>query len=92
MRKNKFILTPVFRAKTKNKISYPKKFTNKEKLAILKENDNDSRFAAKTVQDYFHENHINQVFTHPYTPQENGHIEFYHTYNTVRLPRIADHC
>lgn len=42
-------------------------------------NDNDSRFAAKKVQKYFRENHINQVFTHPYTPQENGHIESFHS-------------
>ncbi|MBK8413892.1 MAG: transposase [Bacteroidetes bacterium] len=29
----------------------------------------------KTVQEYFELNGPNQVFTHPYTPQENGHIE-----------------
>ncbi len=38
-------------------------------------NDNDSRFVAKSVQTFFAENNLNQVFTHPYTPQENGHIE-----------------
>lgn len=42
-------------------------------------NDNDSRFAAKSVQQYFADNHIDQVFTHPYTPQENGHIESFHS-------------
>ena len=41
-------------------------------------NDNDKRFSAKMVQDFFKENHLNQVFTHPYTPQENGHIESFH--------------
>ena len=41
-------------------------------------NDNDSRFLAKTVQRFFAENDLNQVFTHPYTPQENGHIESFH--------------
>jgi hypothetical protein len=39
-------------------------------------NDNDSRFSAKLIQEFFKENYLNQVFTHPYTPQENGHIEF----------------
>lgn len=48
------------------------------KIIVELRNDNDSRFAAKSVQDYFSENHINQVFTHPYTPQENGHIESFH--------------
>ena len=42
-------------------------------------NDNDKRFSAKMIQDYFKENHLNQVFTHPYTPQENGHIESFHS-------------
>jgi putative transposase len=41
-------------------------------------NDNDSRFIAASVQQFFKENHIYQVFTHPYTPQENGHIENFH--------------
>ncbi|MDA7502173.1 integrase core domain-containing protein [Chitinophagales bacterium] len=47
-------------------------------LSVEIRNDNDSRFAAKTVQKYFADNHLNQVFTHPYTPQENGHIESFH--------------
>ena len=51
----------------------------KNKINIELRNDNDSRFAAKSVQTYFRENHINQVFTHPYTPQENGHIESFHS-------------
>lgn len=42
-------------------------------------NDNDKRFSAKSVQAFFEENFINQVFTHPYTPQENGHIESFHS-------------
>jgi putative transposase len=42
-------------------------------------NDNDKRFSAKKVQAFFEENYMNQVFTHPYTPQENGHIESFHS-------------
>lgn len=41
-------------------------------------NDNDKRFSAKKVQQFFEENYLNQVFTHPYTPEENGHIESFH--------------
>ncbi len=48
-------------------------------------NDNDSRFYAKEVQSYFAENHLNQVFTHPYTPQENGHIESFHAILSKKL-------
>lgn len=50
-------------------------------------NDNDSRFVAKSVQDFFKENHLNQVFTHPYTPQENGHIESFHAILSQKLKR-----
>ena len=31
------------------------------------------------AQEFFEKNHLNQVFTHPYTPQENGHIESFHS-------------
>ena len=48
-------------------------------IRIEVRNDNDKRFSAKMVQDFFKENHLNQVFTHPYTPQENGHIESFHS-------------
>jgi putative transposase len=48
-------------------------------------NDNDSRFSAKLIQDFFKENHLNQVFTHPYTPQENGHIESFHAILSRKL-------
>ena len=42
-------------------------------------NDNDKRFSALMVQQFFEQNFLNQVFTHPYTPQENGHIESFHS-------------
>lgn len=41
-------------------------------------NDNDKRFSAAVVQEFFRENGLNQVFTHPYTPQENAHVESFH--------------
>ncbi len=42
-------------------------------------NDNEKVFAAKMIQDFFKKNHITQLFTHPYTPEENGHIEGFHS-------------
>jgi hypothetical protein len=33
----------------------------------------------------FKENYLNQVFTHPYTPQENGHIESFHAILAKKL-------
>lgn len=50
----------------------------KNKINIEVRNDNDPRFSAKQVQRFLEQNHLNQVFTHPYTPQENGHIESFH--------------
>jgi len=41
-------------------------------------NDNGKQFCAKKIQTYFEENHLNQVFTHPYSPEENGHVESFH--------------
>lgn len=49
-----------------------------KKIEIEVRNDNDKRFSAKMIQEYFKENFLNQVFTHPYTPQENGHVESFH--------------
>jgi putative transposase len=71
----------------------------KRNIRIEVRNDNDSRFIAKSVQKFFAENNLTQVFTHPYTPQENGHIESfhailsqklnrYHIYNTEQLQQI----
>ncbi|MCF6242201.1 MAG: DDE-type integrase/transposase/recombinase [Bacteroidales bacterium] len=48
------------------------------KIDIEIRNDNDKRFSAETIRDFFKENQIRQIFTHPYTPQENGHIESFH--------------
>lgn len=51
-------------------------------------NDNDKRFEAKMVQQFFKENYLKQVFTHPYTPQENGHIESFHAILSRSLNRF----
>jgi putative transposase len=51
-------------------------------------NDNGPQFVAKMVQDFFAENHLNQVFTHAYTPQENGHIESFHAILSEHLERF----
>ena len=50
----------------------------REQINIEVRNDNGPQFCAKIIQEYFQQNHLNQVFTHPYTPQENGHVESFH--------------
>lgn len=57
-------------------------------LHIEIRNDNDKRFSAQIIQDFFKENHLNQVFTHPYTPQENGHVESFHGILDKHLERF----
>ena len=47
-------------------------------LHVELRNDNGPQFSAKEVKAFLNENHIKQVFTHPYTPQENGRIESFH--------------
>src|SRR6056297_2405078 len=48
------------------------------KLNIEIRSDNGPQFWAKNLRDFFKDNGLNQVFTHPYTPQENGHVESFH--------------
>ena len=59
------------------------------KISMEIRNDNDSRFIAASVQAFFKENHICQVFTHPYTPQENGHIESFHAILSKKIKRYV---
>ena len=40
--------------------------------------DNGPQFCAQKLQQFFKDNYLIQSFTHPYTPQENGHIESFH--------------
>lgn len=48
-------------------------------LHIEIRNDNGPQFLAGRLREFFAENHLAQVFTHPYTPQENGHVESFHS-------------
>ena len=50
----------------------------KEKMDIEVRNDNGKQFNSKLIHTFFEENHLGQVFTHPYSPEENGHIESFH--------------
>ena len=49
-----------------------------QKVDIEIRNDNGKQFNSNVVIDFFKENELHQVFTHPYTPEENGHIESFH--------------
>jgi len=48
-------------------------------LNIEVRSDNGPQFSAKKLKIFLEENHLIQTFTHPYTPQENGHIESFHS-------------
>ena len=50
----------------------------KKGLDVEVRNDNGKQFNSNLVIGFFKENYLNQVFTHPYTPEENGHIESFH--------------
>jgi len=52
--------------------------TQMGEIEIEIRNDNGKQFDAKLVRKYLVENGLNQVFTHPYTPEENGHVESFH--------------
>ncbi len=42
-------------------------------------NDNGSQFVADLVQTYFRDRNVVQEFTKPATPEQNAHIESYHS-------------
>lgn len=58
-----------------------------KKLHVEVRSDNGPQFIASMVQGYFKDNHLDHVFTHPYTPQENGHIESFHAILGAYLER-----
>lgn len=37
--------------------------------------DNGKQFSSKEILDFFKDNTMQKVFTHPYTPEENAHVE-----------------
>jgi len=46
---------------------------------IYVRNDNGSQFESKLIQDYFKDKQVVQEFTLPATPEQNAHIEAYHS-------------
>ena len=56
-------------------------------LQVQIRNDNGPQFAAKLVQEFLKENGLSQVFTYPYCPEQNGHIESFHAILAQHLDR-----
>jgi len=50
----------------------------KAQINVEIRNDNGKQFSSQMIQKYFQDNYLNQVFTHPYSPEENGHVESFH--------------
>lgn len=48
-------------------------------LHVEVRSDNGPQFLATRLREFMQDNHLGQVFTHPYTPQENGHVESFHS-------------
>lgn len=49
-----------------------------QSVEIEVRNDNGKQFSSHMIQDFFKKNYLDQVFTHPYTPEENAHVERFH--------------
>ncbi len=60
---------------------------NIEDVEIEVRNDNGKQFNCHLLSKFFKENQIHQVFTHPYTPEENGHVESFHDILSCALKR-----
>jgi transposase InsO family protein len=48
-------------------------------IEVVITSDNGPQFIADLIKDFFERNGIKQLFTHPYTPEENGYIESFHS-------------
>ncbi|MBK9270323.1 MAG: transposase [Saprospiraceae bacterium] len=51
---------------------------NPKDLVVEVRSDNGKQFTSDMIRQFFVDNGLNQVFTKPYTPEENGHIESFH--------------
>ena len=51
--------------------------------------DNDGRFIAHDLQTYLQQNFIHQEFILPATPEQNAHIESFHSVVAVSLPQVC---
>ena len=47
--------------------------------------DNGPQFLANRLREFFRDNDLCQVYTHPYTPQENGQVESFHSIISLAL-------
>ena len=58
-----------------------------EDVRIEVRSDNGKQSNCHLMEDFFHKNGLSHVFTHPYTPEENGHIESFHDILSTALKR-----
>lgn len=54
-------------------------------IHVTVRSDNGPQFEARSLRAFFNQNNIQHEFTHPYTPEENGHIESFHSILTDAL-------
>jgi len=55
------------------------RYPSNTQMQLILRSDNDSRFIASAFREHLHLNFIDQQFIHPATPQQNGHIESFHS-------------
>jgi transposase InsO family protein len=56
-------------------------------IEVIITNDNGPQFIADLLKDFLERNGIKQLFTHPYTPEENGYIESFHATMSAAVER-----
>lgn len=55
------------------------RYPSNTEVKLILRSDNDSRFIARDFREHLHLNFIDQEFIRPATPQQNGHIESFHS-------------
>lgn len=56
-------------------------------IEVFITSDNGPQFIADLIKDFLERNGIKQLFTHPYTPEENGYIESFHATMSCSVER-----
>jgi putative transposase len=56
-------------------------------IEVIITSDNGPQFIAELLKEFFESNGIKQLFSHPYTPEENGYIESFHATMSAAVDR-----
>lgn len=61
---------------------------NHKEAIIEIRSDNGRQFVSNMIREFFESNGMTNLYTHQYTPEENGHIEIFHSILGKSLSKV----